>query len=521
MLQPKNAIAFGALVWELLMPATSRIAMAVSLLALASVGHAQLTPVGTLFAPVGDIDHDQPAGDTVVVTVDLDLLATVASGQTLSFGAIDSLPDGVVTRVERRSDNSFSVFGTLLDHPDSRFLLTIDSGVAVGLLQPVTVGHWTELRPFGSGMHVLRPSSPRDGCKTEGRSSSLAPDPDAPQPITNAPYPEDNGLRGACAFPGTHIDILMLYTAAARDEAGGTSEIEAICQNAVDQANQVLANGGLEYIRMDLVQRALTSYQETTNVELDRNRLQNASDGYADEAHPMRTQFGADVVCLVVDDSDTTACGIAYCTPSGSSEGFCVVQRQCIQGFTFIHEVGHLFGCAHNEEDAGDGCPTFCVCSDRCDSFGYRFTGASGNRFRTIMAYPSDSPEPRIGWFSQRSATFDGVALGHDCEYFLGVLVHGGNDNRNTVQGNSLNVEMWRNPRFEVWVDFAYSGGSDGRYSTPWRTATAGVNAAFSGPGPTIQQPTLWIKAGTSAETAVFNKRMTVRPCGGMVRIGG
>jgi subtilisin family serine protease len=64
-----------------------------------------------------------------------------------------------------------------------------------------------------------------------------------------------------------------------------------------------------------------------------------------------------------------------------------------------------------------------------------------------------------------------------------------------------------------VWVHHAYNGPEDGSFDRPWRTLAAGVQAVQSG-------NTIFIKAGNATELITITKPLTLRPFGGLVRIG-
>ncbi|MBW7906141.1 MAG: M12 family metallo-peptidase [Phycisphaerae bacterium] len=458
------------------------------------------------------------AGETPVL-VHQELLAVAEPGLKLSLGVAPHRFDGTVTNVEVRLTGQ-SVFGAIDDDPAGFFILTSEGDVTLGVLQSARVGRLYELRYVGDGVNAWAPIDasqfPAGDCATGLRPHPVLP-PDRNGPAALEPgedrhqheEEQNNGEIASSCNPPRHFDVAIYYTTAAKNECGGTAAIQARCQLAVDTANQVYADS-LISPRMVLVFRGETSYVETSDVETDRNRLADPSDGYLDGAHSTRDAYGADFVCLFVNASDPDNCGIAYCTPSDSSYGFCVVQQGCAVGnLTFPHEVGHLQGCAHNPEDAGS-------CNEYCDSYGHRFTGASGSKWRTVMSYnDANNPSTRIGIFSNPYVNFDGRPTGirtEDCD--------DDRFNAATVNTTAPDRENYRRPKFEVWVDFSELFGIErGTFQSPWNTLAEGVSAIYSGNAPLVE-PTLWLKAGTSHETMTINKRMTIRSCGVAI-IGG
>jgi hypothetical protein len=455
-----------------------------------------------------------PAPGESPVTVDAAMLSALSPGAKVALGVAGEPLPGTVQKIERRDSAAQSVFGQLDGDPDSFFILTTEGQATVGLVQSARTGRTYSLRYVGDGVHAWTPVDstmfPTRDCATGVRPDPVLPPDSEADPAGPADGGHgESGIAGGCNAPPLHFDVAIYYTAAARNEAGGTDAIRAQCQLAVDTTNQVYQASGIS-ARMVLVFRGETSYDETSDVETDRDRLADPSDGYLDGAHATRNDYGADFVCLFVDASDPDNCGIAFCTPSDSSYGFCVVQQGCaVSNFSFPHEIGHIQGCAHNPEDAGS-------CNEYCDSYGHRFTGDSGQRWRTVMSYNDDNnPSTRIGIFSNPFVNFDGVPTGirtPDCD--------DDRVNAGTINTNAASRENYRRPKFEVWCEFgAFHPIERGTFQNPWNTLAEGVAAIYGGGAPLVQ-PTLWLKAGSTAETVVIDKRMTVRACGGSAVIG-
>ena len=130
------------------------------------------------------------------------------------------------------------------------------------------------------------------------------------------------------------IDVAVVYTPAAHDAAGGIAAIEAEIDLMVAWTNQAYETSGVHH-RLALVERSEMPYTETGDGDLDLRRLRNPSDGHMDGVHEMRDRVGADLVHLVVGDSNVG--GISF-RPGEFSLGV----RCC-----FAHELGHNMGLAH------------------------------------------------------------------------------------------------------------------------------------------------------------------------------
>ena len=139
-----------------------------------------------------------------------------------------------------------------------------------------------------------------------------------------------------------------------------------------------------------------TSYVPTGNLDLDLERLTEKSDGFLDEVHSLRDQYGADIVTLLSTDSSSG--GLANTKFSHilfEDKAFNVVfgSNNC-PGYTLVHEIGHNMGCLHNREDAD--LTKQCIPTYDYGKFAYGkrwFVGSDG--YRTVMSYNDDASSYR------------------------------------------------------------------------------------------------------------------------------
>ncbi|MDX2200868.1 MAG: M12 family metallo-peptidase [Phycisphaerae bacterium] len=197
------------------------------------------------------------------------------------------------------------------------------------------------------------------------------------------------------------IDVLVVYTQAAENGAGGPTAMATFLDLAIAQTNDAY-NRSLVPARLNLVHHARTTYDETGNASNDLSRLRTIGDGFADDAHTLREEYGADMVAMIVEQM-SSACGIGYLMTFRSvefaSSAFTVTRRSCaVSNITFAHELGHNMGCQHDRQNAGTGIYPY--------AYGYRNPSAT---FRTVMAY---APGTRIPNFSNPSVLFNGEPTG-------------------------------------------------------------------------------------------------------------
>ena len=236
----------------------------------------------------------------------------------------------------------------------------------------------------------------------------LPPCADLPAP-PSIETPFGTQLSAAACDTGKPIDVLVIYTAAARASAGGTAGIEGQVASAIAAANAGYANSRIN-ARLNLLMQVETDYV-SSDFGTDLWRLASPDEGFLDWVHALRDTVSADMVALIRVDGEY--CGIAYLMYSNGpeSEGipFSVTALSCLSNQTLAHELGHNMGCCHAVGDGG-GCTSGGIWPW---SVGWRFNGQSGTQWRTIMAY---APGNRIDYFSNPAVNYDarptGVTIG-------------------------------------------------------------------------------------------------------------
>lgn len=439
--------------------------------------------------------------------VELDLLAMMEPEAKLN---LNLLPEtsfvGIVKRLEQREENCFTVAGYLENVPYGSFIIVVEEDVAVATIRAPSFSQLFSLRYAGSGIHLICQvdeakfapcgggvSPPEAVAEATAEDSGLT----EPEPIS-----KDNISPLACTEPATVFDTMIVYSNLARQAAGGTTAIRALCQLAIEETNEAYDNSGIA-ARARLVYRGEVTYDEVGTYDDHLDRLTSTSDGVMDGIHSLRDTYRADFVSLWVNDPEY--CGLGWCI-ANASKAFTIVTWDCATGgYSYAHEMGHNQGCDHDRDNGKAGCHLHSY------SYGWRWWGDSGTRWRSVMSY---SPGTRIQYFSNPNVSFDGqptgVAIGEADEAY----------NARTINLRRSTCEGFRTTRFDIWTDFSHFGSELGTFNNPYDTVAEGVNQVITGVGAS-ELPNLWIKTGSTSETITITKPMTIRACGGTVSIGG
>jgi hypothetical protein len=321
------------------------------------------------------------------VDIRVDLLRRARAGDSLDLNLFDDI--FVTASMDRRASRGTDRFtwSGSIDPGEGYFVLVVQDGVVAGSI--TAAERRFQIRYQGSGYAIQ-----------EIDASILPPELD-PIPVAPATAPSRST---AAADDGSVIDVMVVYTPAARAAAGGTAAMEALITLGEAETNLAYDNSQI-LADLNVVHTQEVAYVESGAFWMDLVRLGLPTDGFMDEAHPLRDSHSADLVKLIVEEGD--ACGLAFLmpgnTPLFASFGFSVTLRQCVSpGYTFAHELGHNMGSNHAPQD-----PTFLGAYEY--SFGYK---DPSNLFRTVMAYDCPGGCLRIPHFSNPAVNYLGNPTG-------------------------------------------------------------------------------------------------------------
>jgi peptidyl-Asp metalloendopeptidase len=297
-----------------------------------------------------------------------------------------------MTRAERQS-GALVWSGRIEGEPVGDVVVAVVGGVLSG--SAVWPGGAYRIR-FDGATHLVEQLDhglfPEGGCFKELPGGALA--------VPTAP--------AVLADDGSVIDVLVVYTPAAKAAAGGPAAMLAEVSLAVAETNTGYANSNVVQ-RLRLAGAAEVSYTESGDIAEDLDRLTAPGDGSLDGVHALRDTYQADLVSLVTDTPSSPYCGVAWLMsgidPGFGSYAFSVVELACMTGYySFGHELGHNMGLNHARGDyATTPVGAFPY------SFGYKHPS---HLFRTVMAYNCPVSCPRVLHFSNPNVTYGGSPTG-------------------------------------------------------------------------------------------------------------
>ena len=328
------------------------------------------------------------------VRVDLLRLAAVRDevrNQRQAHLPLNLFPDATFEAIIERTTETrsgYTLSGRLAGHPLSSVTIVVNGTVVAGMVNSVE-GTWL-IRSRGAGVVEIRKSEGEFRCGVGSRNASgLAPA--LPTPLGKVSVNQDSG---------DEIDVLVLFTAAARQREGNYDDMRAWIDLLVASTNEAYRLGGA-VLRIKLAAAVQVDYTESSDHfgnRVDHDNLKGENDGHMDEIHDLRDSYAADLVILLIDHPQWVTGGLAdsFLDPVqvSSDFAFAVVESED-RPATFAHELGHLMGLKHDRytryyyENRSEINSPFPYAHGYVNQRAFDNGADEKSRWHTIMAYPN------------------------------------------------------------------------------------------------------------------------------------
>jgi hypothetical protein len=233
------------------------------------------------------------------------------------------------------------------------------------------------------------------------------------------------GREARSADDGSQIDLMVVYSSAARTAWGDTALLESMIRASVSDLNTAFTNSGVS-TQLRLVHLQEVPYTATIIPHELVEHLIDPADGVLDQVPLLRNTHKADLVHMV---HMAEGCGDGTVLPGRdaagnvrtnfaafSEEAYSVTHPSCTRTYLQMgHAIGHNLGVQHALGDAehDGGVKPYPY------SYGYK---DPQNRFRDIMAEDCPAPGPggpvngencpRVLMYSTTTRTYNGMAIG-------------------------------------------------------------------------------------------------------------
>jgi len=326
-------------------------------------------------------------------------------------------------RIERGTGNGVVWHGKPTEGSGTIILSTAGE-VVIGRIELGTTVY--KVKPVNGGdVHVIYQLDPSKELPLE--NDYLIP-PATPENLNKIPSSKKAvATRGA--DDGTIVDVLIVYTTGFAAANPG-SALDAQINFVVGVANASYTNSGIA-LRARVVRKEEVAYADGGTLPLDALR---AGTGAFSNVPTWRNESGADMVALLRDFKSTSPyCGIAYImlnlSAAFQSSAYSVTEvgedyPYYCSDQTFVHELGHNMGSAHNWETNDVGIYSY--------SRGTEFP-VGAPLYHTVMSYKLTGTS-RVSHFSNPNVQYNSYATG----------ITNTADNALSISNTKFTVTNWR-----------------------------------------------------------------------------
>lgn len=345
----------------------------------------------------GDVEGQHDVGTTIPLNLFFD----------------DQAFTGVINLAYGRTSETGVVRGTIRGHPDADFTAVVHAGVlSLRIFTPDASFTVTPAPGTGDG-YVVEREAPEDDFTEDDLGISEAD-------TSSARVAPSSGRED-----GGRIDVLFLYTAAARQYWGGAAKVVVGARQMEEFLNDALENS-LPAPEAPLRVRFVAILEVPDGVGRTKLQMRRSA-----TVRRLRDSTQADLVVVLATNTDSPGSAYIYCgNPRSHRErALAYVRASYLTRINTIpHEIGHLLGANHNPGANNSECSL-------PDSRGH-FFNAPNNRggetpYGTIMSYRSSSN--RVRHFSNPAVRFRGVATGTDLR-----------DNARAIRASRIHIANYR-----------------------------------------------------------------------------
>jgi hypothetical protein len=326
-----------------------------------------------------------------------------------------------VSDVQIWGNGTVAVSGRLPDNPHSRIFLSYTDGRASMLIQDRAAGTRYKVEyAHDLGAYVALEVDHEASDILECGDCGLVHDSSVHAPRETGTGTSYSQLEDA-SFPETvSLDVLVVYTAAARTDEGSTVDMENAISQAFLLANDTHSNSDTR-ISLNIAHTEEVTYVEENPEDSGSpgRYLDDVTNGVGDLSGvpTLRNTHSADFVVFVVDTEKTG--GLAWLSLDYDREdiAFCIVRvKQLDSSYTLVHEIAHNMGMGHSATQTNQpftgGIYPYAAGWQWADG-----TSSASVGFCTVMTYenfdgvPGDEYE-RVPHFSNPDVLYNGIATG-------------------------------------------------------------------------------------------------------------
>ena len=351
-------------------------------------------------------------------------VSTLKSGSSIELALFDdAVFKAQISEVHHYSNGAVGITAELPDDSGAVFI-SCCNGKMRASIEPLNESGYMVCYDSDTGQHVAidvdREQTIQLPCGGLMTPPEDPREPTAPE-LSAAPAPVAQSDAPA-GF--TTVDVLTVYTPAALALLG--NDVDSMNNSiviAVSRANLVLSKSDTQ-IYLNWVANKQVAYVESGIAQTDLDRLTAPADGFMDEVHALRIEYGADLVSLAIDTSEVGGLGWLLTDSGGRpDDAFSLVYAGQISlsgDYTLIHELGHNMGCSHSKTQV---LQPWKISDFSSYSAGWQWPDAKSSRggYCTVMTYEDANNDgtkeySRVSYFSNPSIHYVGFstnATGH------------------------------------------------------------------------------------------------------------